>query len=120
MASGLRIPISGLKILPTSTSGILNNSKSLFAVLSRLPNDGVGQRVTQPRWEAKGIQDSYYTVTRVRLRANGRTGDARGTITWKGKLLSNGKEQIIRGGHKHAWKHIVGSSEPVVSIPKST
>jgi hypothetical protein len=49
MASGLRIPISGLKILPTSTSGILNNSKSLFAVLSRLPNDGVGQRVTQPR-----------------------------------------------------------------------
>ncbi|CAE6391748.1 unnamed protein product [Rhizoctonia solani] len=112
MASGLRIPISGLKKLPTSTSGLLSNSKSLFAVLSRLPDDGVGQRVTQPRWAAKNIQDSYYTVTRVRLRANGRTGDARGTLTWKGKLLSNGKEQIIRGGHKHAWKHVIDSPEP--------
>ncbi|KDN50920.1 hypothetical protein RSAG8_00549, partial [Rhizoctonia solani AG-8 WAC10335] len=33
------------------------------------------------KWGAKGIQDSYYTVTRVRLRANGKTGDARGTLT---------------------------------------
>ena len=49
MASGLRIPISGLKNLPKSASGVLNNSKSLFAVLSRLPGDGVGQRVTQAR-----------------------------------------------------------------------
>ncbi|KAJ1308607.1 hypothetical protein OPQ81_004305 [Rhizoctonia solani] len=119
MASGLRIPISGLKNLPKPT-GILNDSKSLFAVLSRLPNDGLGQRVTQARWGAKGIQDSYYTVTRVRLRANGKTGDARGTLTWKGKLLSNGKEETIRGGHKYAWKHITDSPESATSIPKSS
>ncbi|KAH7343840.1 hypothetical protein B0J17DRAFT_644193 [Rhizoctonia solani] len=120
MASSLRIPISGLKNLPKSTPGVLNDSKSLFAVLSRLPNDGVGQQVTQARWGAKGIQDSYYTITRVRLRANGKTGDARGTFTWKGKLLSNGKEQIVRGGHKHAWKYVTSTPEPIVSVPKST
>ncbi|CAE7174652.1 unnamed protein product, partial [Rhizoctonia solani] len=57
-------------------------------------------------WGAKGIQDSYYTVTRVRLKANGKTGDAYGKLTWKGKLLSNGKADVIRGGHKHAWKHV--------------
>ncbi|CUA70229.1 hypothetical protein RSOLAG22IIIB_00580 [Rhizoctonia solani] len=117
MASSLRIPISGLKNLPASGSGVLKDSKSLFAVLSRLPDDGVGQRVTQPRWSEKGIQGSYYTVTRVRLRANGTTGDVYGRYTWKGKLLSNGKEQKIRGGHKYAWKHV---TEPIASTPKST
>ncbi|KAL5636964.1 hypothetical protein ACGC1H_000814 [Rhizoctonia solani] len=120
MAFALRIPISGLKSLPKSASGILNDSKSLFALLSRLPNDGVGQRVTQSRWGAKGIENSYYTVTRVRLRAKGKTGDAYGAFTWKGKLLSNGKEQKIRGGHKYAWKHIAGLTEPIAAIPKST
>jgi hypothetical protein len=49
MALQLRIPIASLRNLPKSTTGILNNSKSLFGVLSRLPNDGVGQRVTQSR-----------------------------------------------------------------------
>ncbi|KAG9101074.1 hypothetical protein FS749_010480 [Ceratobasidium sp. UAMH 11750] len=104
MAAQLRIPIAGLISLPKAASSVLHKPKSLFEVISRLPNDGLGQRVTQARWGHKGIENSYYTITKARLRANGTTGDVRGAFVWKGKLIS--KEQKIRGGHKHAWKHL--------------
>lgn len=51
MASMLRIPITGLQQIPKSASGVLDSSKSLFSLLSRLPKDGVGERVTQSRLE---------------------------------------------------------------------
>ncbi|KAF8607638.1 hypothetical protein BDV93DRAFT_519664 [Ceratobasidium sp. AG-I] len=104
MAFNLRIPIAALSNVSKDATGVLRKPKSLFELLARLPNDGLGQRVTQARWGHKGIENSYYVVNRVALRANGKAGEARGDFYWKGKLI--GKQTIIRGGHKHAWKHI--------------
>jgi hypothetical protein len=51
MAAQLRIPIAGLTNIPKSAAGVLHKPKSLYEVISRLPNDGIGQRVTQARSE---------------------------------------------------------------------
>lgn len=63
-----------------------NHSRSLYETLSRLPKDGVGSRVTQPRWAAKGIQNSYWEITKVRIKDEGRHGKVWGRLFWKGQL----------------------------------
>jgi len=69
-------------VLPTTP--FLQRSGSLYQVLSVLPQDGVGTKVTQSRWEKKGIQDSYWEITRVRLRNEGQNGKVWGRLVWKG------------------------------------
>ena len=72
------------KELPPSLS---TRSGSLYQVLSRYPNDGVGQRVHQTRWSMKGIADSYWVVTRTKLKLEGKHGKAWGKLYWKGVCL---------------------------------
>ncbi|KAI0092460.1 hypothetical protein BDY19DRAFT_903277 [Irpex rosettiformis] len=88
------------KELPPSLS---TRSSTLYQVLSRYPNDGVGQRIHQTRWSMKGISDSYWVVTKTRLKLEGKHGKAWGKLTWKGKLVSDHEEEI-RGGLKYTWR----------------
>ncbi|EJU06069.1 hypothetical protein DACRYDRAFT_39698, partial [Dacryopinax primogenitus] len=74
----------------------------LFQVLSRLPADGVGYGLLQTRWRGKGIRNSYWVVSRVRLRMGGERGKVWGRLVWKGKVVSP-KPEEIRGGLKYFW-----------------
>ena len=67
--------------LPPSLSTLPGN---LYEVLSRYPQDGIGQRVYQTRWGAKGIEGSYWEVTRTKLKCEGKHGKAWGVLVWKG------------------------------------
>ncbi|KAA1466081.1 hypothetical protein DENSPDRAFT_830829 [Dentipellis sp. KUC8613] len=87
--------------LPPSLS---SRPANLYQVLSRYPNDGVGQRVHQTRWGPKGISESYWEVTRAKLKNQGSHGKAWGKLVWKGKVVSEREEQI-RGGLKYSWMH---------------
>lgn len=60
-------------------------SRTLYETLSRMPKDGVGARLTQPRWAAKGIPNCYWEVTKVRIKDEGRHGKAWGRLFWKGE-----------------------------------
>ena len=67
--------------LPPSLSSLPGN---LYEVLSKFPQDGVGQKVYQTRWGAKGIEGSYWEVTRTKLKGEGVHGRAWGVLVWKG------------------------------------
>lgn len=95
--------------------------KNLYQLLSSLPNDGVGTRVRQRRWAAKGLDVPksvdlkshltklhteqggkatkeeghlcYWEITKVRLKDGGKHGKAWGKFVWRG-------ESPIRQGTK--------------------
>ncbi|KAG8931345.1 hypothetical protein FRC03_002397 [Tulasnella sp. 419] len=101
MASALSSQI--LKQTLGASSPLLKRSGTLYDVLSVLPKDGIGARVTQSRWEAKGIKDSYYEVTQVRLKDEGRHGKVWGRLIWKGQPIKE-RDERIRKGLKYSWK----------------
>ena len=82
---------SALKqLLPAELPPSLRSgSGTLYSVLSRYPKDGVGQRVHQTRWSMKGIADSYWMVTRTKLKLEGKHGKAWGKLYWKGVSSSS-------------------------------
>ncbi|KAI0723037.1 hypothetical protein C8Q76DRAFT_721348 [Earliella scabrosa] len=106
--------------LPPSLSPLPGN---LYEVLARFPRDGVGQRVYQTRWGAKGIEGSYWEVTRTSLKCEGQHGKAWGVLVWKGKRTSE-QDQKIPGGLKYRWA--VGESrlkpgfKPLPTTPSSS
>ncbi len=71
--------------LPPSLSPLPGN---LFEVLSRFPQDGVGQKVHQTRWGTKGVEGSYWEITRTRLKCEGKHGKAWGVLVWKGEFTA--------------------------------
>ncbi|KAH9843952.1 uncharacterized protein C8Q71DRAFT_730674 [Rhodofomes roseus] len=87
------------KQLPPSLS---NRPGNLYEVLSRYPQDGVGQVVHQTRWTTRGITDCYWEVTRTKLKLEGTHGKAWGYLTWRGKRLSE-QDEKIPGGLKYRW-----------------
>jgi small subunit ribosomal protein S34 len=77
------------KLLPKKLPlGLTTKPANLFQVLSRYPTDGVGQRVHQTRWTAKGIVDCYWVITRTSLKNDGTHGKAWGRLVWRGLLLN--------------------------------
>lgn len=110
---------------------------TLPQVLSRYPHDGVGLKVHQCRWGHKGIDNSYYLVTRSKLKLEGKHGKAWGKLFWKGTPSCNalptlrtgsltpaveitGKavsdtDELISGSLKYNWR--AGPSN-VVAPPK--
>ncbi|KIM25620.1 hypothetical protein M408DRAFT_331149 [Serendipita vermifera MAFF 305830] len=105
MASGL--PKALAQLIPATTydatTTIFPHPTTLYRTLSRLPKDGVGARVAQRRWTAKGIEGSYWEVTKIRLKPDGQHGKAWGRLVWKGKAISP-QEERIRGGLKYNWR----------------
>ncbi|PVF93196.1 hypothetical protein CPB86DRAFT_809085 [Serendipita vermifera] len=107
------IPKAIAKLIPEqatqfdSTTTIFPHPTTLFRTLSRLPRDGVGSKLAQRRWDAKGIHGCYWEVTKTRLKLgeDGKMahGKAWGRLTWKGKPVSL-RDERIRGGLKYNWK----------------
>ncbi|KAI0824659.1 hypothetical protein BC628DRAFT_1518163 [Trametes gibbosa] len=106
MASPLQVALR--KLIPSQPPPSLSTIPgNLYQLLSRYPQDGVGQRVYQTRWGAKGIEGSYWEVTRTKLKSEGRHGKAWGVLVWKGKRVSE-RDEKIPGGLKYRW--ITGES----------
>jgi len=85
--------------------------RSLPATLSRLPNDGVGHAVRRNSWQEKNFNDSWWEITRVKLKCEGQRGHAWGRLWWRGKLVTDFRkhpmgDEPITGGTKHSWLHI--------------
>ncbi|KAF8450329.1 hypothetical protein L210DRAFT_843657 [Boletus edulis BED1] len=92
-----------LKLLPSPLPPSLRTTPaSLCQVLSRYPNDGVGQKVHQIRWTGKGIENCYWQVTKTRLKHEGTHGKAWGKLVWRGKFVSK-QEERIPGPLKYKW-----------------
>jgi small subunit ribosomal protein S34 len=93
MANGKKQVVSkALRALETflpqlSAPSLNNKAGNLYQILSRYPHDGVGIQVSQTRWGQKGIANSYWLVTRTRLKLEGKHGKAWGKLYWKGMFL---------------------------------
>jgi small subunit ribosomal protein S34 len=73
-------------LLPQALPGALKTGKlNLYQTLSRLPQQGVGAVVHQQRWSRKGIDESYWEVTRSQTKNMGSNGKAWGRLYWKGE-----------------------------------
>ncbi|KAH9850042.1 hypothetical protein C2E23DRAFT_837187 [Lenzites betulinus] len=113
MASPLQAALRKIVRPSPSLSTLPGN---LYQVLSRYPQDGVGQKVHQTRWGVKGIEGSYWEVTRTKVKCEGRHGKAWGVLVWKGKRVSERDEQIP-GGLKYSWVVGESRSKPGVTPP---
>ncbi|KAK7061463.1 hypothetical protein R3P38DRAFT_2829668 [Favolaschia claudopus] len=91
-----------------------HNAANLYQVLSRTPN-AVGKEVHQIRWSRKHISDSFWRITRAQFKCNGDHGKAWGQLYWKGKLVTEGREELIRGGLKYKWRE--GRSAAPAPLP---
>ncbi|TIC69033.1 hypothetical protein E3Q01_00690 [Wallemia mellicola] len=79
-------PINTLK----SSSG-----HKLPLVISKLPKLDTNMRVAQSRWKGVSDQDTFWTITRYKLRAGGHGSD----VTKK-------EDELIRGANKYNWRII--------------
>ncbi|KIJ20102.1 hypothetical protein PAXINDRAFT_126562 [Paxillus involutus ATCC 200175] len=92
-----------LKLLPSPLPPSLRTTPAnLLQVLSRYPNNGIGQKVHQIRWREKSIEDCYWEVTRSNIKLGGSHGKAWGRLVWKGKPVSEHEERIP-GSLKYKW-----------------
>ncbi|KAJ7774220.1 hypothetical protein DFH07DRAFT_800700 [Mycena maculata] len=91
------------RLLPRALPPALkHHPANLYQVLSRTPNP-IGKEIHQIRWSEKHISDSFWRVTRAQFKCNGVHGKAWGQLYWKGKLVTEGKEERIRGALKYKW-----------------
>ncbi|KAJ7283501.1 hypothetical protein C8J57DRAFT_1171196 [Mycena rebaudengoi] len=91
------------RLLPQALPPTLKqHPANLYQVLSRTPS-AIGREVHQIRWSGKHISDSYWRVTRARFKCNGTHGKAWGQLYWKGKLVTKGPDELIRGALKYKW-----------------
>ncbi|KAJ7095098.1 hypothetical protein B0H15DRAFT_880870 [Mycena belliarum] len=98
------------RLLPkTLPPALKQHPSNVYRVLSRTPNP-VGKEVHQIRWSDKHIPDSFWRVTRARFKCNGDHGKAWGQLYWKGKLVTPGRDERIRGSLKYKWAE--GRSSP--------
>ncbi|GJJ07664.1 hypothetical protein Clacol_010564 [Clathrus columnatus] len=116
MASSLPSSIS--KILSKPNPFARKGHQSLFETLSSLPNDGLGSFVAQTQWAKQGNPNSYWQVTKVKLKHEGQHGKAWGRLYWRGKLAETIKgrtperERLIPGGLKHGWTVVQPKKRP--------
>ncbi|SPO31718.1 uncharacterized protein UTRI_06576_B [Ustilago trichophora] len=118
--------------LPPSLARTQRPHKNLYQLLSSLPNDGVGAKVRQRRWAAKGLDVShdvdlkahltklhsqgtqkvakdeghlcYWEITKVRLKDGGKHGKAWGKLVWRGKPITQTESgERIPGALKYFW-----------------
>ena len=74
------------KLLP-ETHPFVRPSQTLFETLSRSPQDGVGVLVRQKRWDRLNRMNTYWEVTRVKLKNEGKHGKVWGKFVYKGAYL---------------------------------
>ncbi|KZT26995.1 hypothetical protein NEOLEDRAFT_1240652 [Neolentinus lepideus HHB14362 ss-1] len=82
---------------------------NLYQVLSRSPDGGVGRKVHQQRWSSKGIDGSYWEITKTEFKLQGAHGKAWGVLYWRGKRI-HPKPTRISGALKYSWKEGISHS----------
>ncbi|KAJ7781540.1 hypothetical protein B0H16DRAFT_1359136 [Mycena metata] len=117
------------RLLPSTTPPALKNTPgNLYQVISRTPLVA-GKEVHQVRWSEKHISDSFWRVTRAQFKCNGDHGKAWGQLYWKGrwcsftgtagptwtkgKLVTEGRDERIRGALKYKWVEGRSAAPPV-------
>ncbi|KAF0498156.1 hypothetical protein F8M41_020592 [Gigaspora margarita] len=97
-----RLLLNGKDLLPTVRDA--QSPKNLYKLLNVYPNYGVGLKVAPDHWVNKGITNSYYEITKVKLKMKDIThGRVFGIKVWDGKVLNEGKPKKIGGGYKWKW-----------------
>ncbi|KAG2206216.1 hypothetical protein INT46_006384 [Mucor plumbeus] len=85
-------------------SAVTKGGKSLFQLLRTLPNEGVGSRIVPNKFvNNPTLKNSYYEVTKVNLKEEGKNGRAWGVQVMKGHTMLDGKPVEIKGGLKYKW-----------------
>lgn len=93
------------------------NKRTLVDIVLRLPKLGVGQRVTHPTWAPFG--DSYYEITRVRAKQDGKSARIWGLKVLKGVPDADGPQRIpSRAKSQWLWQPEAQKRERYTSISK--
>lgn len=82
------------------------NKRTLVDILLKLPHLGVGQRVTRTTWAPFG--DSYYEITKVRAKQDGKSARIWGTKVFKGQAMSSGP---VPGYAKPMWRWMLDQEQ---------
>ncbi|TFK56129.1 hypothetical protein OE88DRAFT_1731749 [Heliocybe sulcata] len=85
---------------------------NLYQVLSRSPDNGIGKKVHQQRWSQKGIEGSYWEITKTQFKGEGSHGKAWGVLYWRGRRVSEQPTRVT-GALKYSWKE--GISHPAIA-----
>ena len=80
-----------------------NKQKNLVEVGTYLPDRGLGWKFTRNLWIRNGIEDSYWTITKILEKNKGRIRYY-GRLTWKGKEIP--RETKVKTWHKRGWRFI--------------
>ncbi len=83
--------------------GATRANPNLFELSSALEGRGIGRAFTKAGWRAHPTRypETYWRLTRIKTRASGRSGEAYGVLTWKGR--DRGVEERINGSMKRVW-----------------
>ncbi len=83
--------------------GATRANPNLFELSSALEGRGIGRAFTKAGWRAHPMRypETYWRLTRIKTRASGRSGEAYGVLTWKGR--DRGVEEKINGSMKRVW-----------------
>ena len=100
---------------------------NLFDLASTLEGRGIGRAFVKRSWTARPEThgNTFWRLTRVRTRPSGRSGEAYGVLTWKGREREG--EERITGSMKPIWaraREYEGRGEddtsgPVLKRPQS-
>ena len=96
---------------------------NLYELASTLPNGGLGSTFAKRAWMTlpERYGETFWRLTRVRTRPSGRSGEAYGVLTWKGR--DRGVEERINGSMKPIWSVLTrgtdggGAPGPTLSAP---
>ncbi|KAF0498157.1 hypothetical protein F8M41_020592 [Gigaspora margarita] len=89
-----RLLLNGKDLLPTVRDA--QSPKNLYKLLNVYPNYGVGLKVAPDHWVNKGITNSYYEITKVKLKMKDIThGRVFGIKVWDGTVRRIRKFKII-------------------------
>jgi len=101
--------------------GATRPNPNLFELSSALEGRGIGRAFTKAGWRAHPTRypETYWRLTRIKTRASGRSGDAYGVLTWKGR--DRGVEERINGSMKRIWDVVAeetgGGGGPALKAP---
>lgn len=82
--------------------------RNLVEVVTKLPDLGVGAKVTRNSWEQFG--NSYWEITRVRPREDGKRGSVWGHKVWKGERVTT-EPVRVNGSAKRIWRWVPSLEE---------
>ena len=79
---------------------------NLYELSSALGDRGIGRAFTKHSWRARPdwYPDTYWTLTKIKTRPSGRSGEAWGRLTWKGRTREG--EERINGSVKPIWREL--------------